>query len=53
MFYNDHAPPHFHAKYGDHTARYEIATLAVLTGALPRRPHAFVLEWALPVAPLE
>ena len=46
MFYNDHAPPHFHAKYGDHTARYEIATLAVLTGALPRRPHAFVLEWA-------
>lgn len=46
MFYNDHAPPHFHAKYGEHVARYEIATLEVISGALPRRAHGLVLEWA-------
>ncbi len=46
MFYNDHPVPHFHAEYAEHKARYEIATLTVLTGALPRRAHALVLEWA-------
>ena len=46
MFYNDHAPPHFHAEYGEHEALIEIDTLAVYQGELPRRVHAFVLEWA-------
>jgi hypothetical protein len=46
MFYNDHAPPHFHAEYGEHEALIEIDTLAVNQGELPRRVHAFVLEWA-------
>jgi hypothetical protein len=27
MFYNDHAPPHFHATYGDREALIEIETL--------------------------
>ncbi len=46
MFYNDHPVPHFHEEYAEHKARYAIATLAVLSGALPQRAHAFVLEWA-------
>jgi hypothetical protein len=46
MFYNDHAPPHFHAEYGSDEAIYEIATLIVLRGSLPRRAHALVVEWA-------
>ena len=46
MFYNDHSVPHFHAEYAEHKARYAITTLAVLSGALPKRAHAFVLEWA-------
>lgn len=25
MFYNDHAPPHFHAEYGEHEALIEPA----------------------------
>jgi hypothetical protein len=45
MFYNDHSPPHFHAEYGEHEAIYEIATLEVTRGNLPRRAHALVVEW--------
>jgi hypothetical protein len=46
MYYNDHLPPHFHAEYGEHEAIYEIDTLDVTRGDLPRRAHALVLEWA-------
>jgi hypothetical protein len=45
MFYNDHSPPHFHAEYGEYEALYEIATIEVLRGELPRRAHALVVEW--------
>jgi hypothetical protein len=46
MYYNDHLPPHFHAEYAEHEATISIATLEVLTGELPRRARALVLEWA-------
>ena len=46
MYYNDHAPPHFHAEYGGNEALYEIETLKVYAGELPRRVHNLVLEWA-------
>ncbi len=46
MYYNDHAPPHFHAEYSGNEALYEIETLRVYAGELPRRVHNLVLEWA-------
>ena len=46
MYYNDHAPPHFHARYGDHEATFSIDSLAALEGSLPQRAAALVLEWA-------
>lgn len=46
MYWNDHAPPHFHAVYAEFEAHYRIDTLEVIRGALPRRAHALVLEWA-------
>jgi hypothetical protein len=46
MYYNDHAPPHFHAKYGDCEALYEIRTLQIYAGRLPGRAHNLVIEWA-------
>ena len=46
MFWNDHAPPHFHALYGEYEAIVSIETLQVLRGGLPRRALAMVLEWA-------
>jgi hypothetical protein len=45
MFYNDHAPPHFHAEYGEYEAVYSVRTIEVLRGQLPRRAHAMVVEW--------
>ncbi len=42
--YNDHAPPHFHARYGDHQAVIAIGG-SLLAGALPPRAMALVLQW--------
>jgi hypothetical protein len=46
MYFNDHAPPHFHAYYGEHEALVVIETLDIYEGSLPRRALALVLEWA-------
>lgn len=46
MFYNDHEPPHFHARYGDARVLIAIETLAVLRGQLPQRAMGLLLEWA-------
>lgn len=46
MYYDDHAPAHFHAYYGGQAAQLAIDTLQVIEGGLPRRALAFVLEWA-------
>ena len=46
MYYNDHSPAHFHAEYAEREATFTIDTLDVLEGELPRRPRAFVIEWA-------
>lgn len=46
IFYNDHAPAHFHVKYGEHRAKISIEDLKLLEGELPRRPLSLVLEWA-------
>ena len=46
MFYDDHAPPHFHARYGGDRATLAIETLAVLDGSLPPRALGLVIEWA-------
>jgi hypothetical protein len=34
MYFNDHAPAHFHAEYGEHEAVYTIETLETLRGKL-------------------
>lgn len=46
MYYNDHLPTHFHAKYGESSAQVGIETLEIVEGELPRRALALVLEWA-------
>lgn len=45
MYYRDHAPPHFHAIYGEDEAAVEIATGTELAGKLPRRARVLVQEW--------
>ena len=44
MYYRDHAPPHFHAVYGDFEVTVDIETGRV-HGLLPRRALAAVQEW--------
>ena len=46
MFYNDHQPPHFHARYAGRRAAIDIDSLAVLDGTLPPRVLGLVIEWA-------
>ncbi len=46
MFFNDHAPPHFHAEYGEFKAVVNIQDLTVMEGSLPRRAQQLVLDWA-------
>ena len=46
MFWREHAPPHFHALYGEYETLIDIRTLEVIRGRLPNRAQALVLEWA-------
>jgi hypothetical protein len=46
MFYDDHNPPHFHARYGKDRVAIEISSLRVLEGFIPPRALGLVMEWA-------
>ncbi len=46
MYYNDHAPPHFHVRYGGERALIAIETLIVLEGKVSPRALGLVTEWA-------
>lgn len=46
MYYNDHQPPHFHARYAGHKALIGIETFNVLEGSLPPRVLGLAVEWA-------
>ncbi len=45
MFYDDHPPPHFHARYGDDQAQIAIDSGEIIHGFLPRRALRLVQEW--------
>jgi hypothetical protein len=45
LYYRDHAPPHFHAIYGDTEAFIEIGNARIIAGSLPRLARKLVLEW--------
>jgi hypothetical protein len=47
MYWRDHNPPHFHARYGEHHAMVRIADCEVFSGNLPRSARNMVREWAL------
>ena len=46
MYYNDHAPPHFHVRYGSQKATIDIQALSVLDGTLSPRALGLIIEWA-------
>jgi hypothetical protein len=44
MYWDDHLPPHFHARYGEYEIEVEIQT-GTVQGRFPRRALQHVLEW--------
>ena len=50
MYYNDHAPPHFHARYEAFEITVRLAD-GVVEGRFPRRALNLVLEWYTLVKP--
>ncbi len=47
MYYNDHAPPHFHVRYASQKAIMAIETLTLLHGRLSPRVLGLVTEWSV------
>lgn len=45
FYWEDHTPPHFHAKYSGDEAMIDLRSGEVLRGSLPRRALAMVNEW--------
>lgn len=46
MYYDDHHPPHFHARYGGDQALIHIDPTLIAAGQLPCRVAHQVIGWA-------
>jgi hypothetical protein len=46
MYFDDHSPPHFHARYAGEKALLQIDPPGLLEGGLPPRALGLVMEWA-------
>lgn len=46
MYFSDHPPPHFHARYGKEKALVSIDRLGLIRGHLSPRVLGLVVEWA-------
>lgn len=44
MYWEDHAPPHFHARYSEYEITVNILN-GVVEGKFPKRALGHVLEW--------
>lgn len=46
MYSDEHAPPHFHAFYGDEQGVFSIANGKLMTGKFPKKQERLVSAWA-------
>jgi hypothetical protein len=46
MYFDDHGPPHFHARHAEGGAKVRIDTLEAIESTLGRRQLRLVLAWA-------
>jgi len=44
MYFNDHNPPHFHARYSEYEALFDFEG-SIIEGEFPGRAVKFVEEW--------
>jgi hypothetical protein len=47
MYYDDHQPPHFHARYGGAKAIVRLSDGEIIAGELPPTATRMVRQWAL------
>ena len=47
MFYDDHNPPHLHARYGRARALVRLVDGQIISGELPPTAERLVREWTL------
>jgi hypothetical protein len=47
MFYNDHSPPHLHARYGEAKAVVRLSDGTIISGELPPLARRLVRDWIL------
>jgi Domain of unknown function (DUF4160) len=47
MFYDEHPPPHFHARYGQAKALVRLSDGEIIAGELPPTAARMVRQWAL------
>ncbi len=45
MYFNEHNPPHFHAKYEGQLAVFNIKTGRIVAGKLPPKAKVLIKEW--------
>ena len=46
MYFDEHNPPHFHAKYNGYKGIFTLESVKYSTGNLPPRIIGLVTEWA-------
>jgi len=46
MYFDDHAPPHFHVRYNEYRASVSLPDLNIIAGFLPAKVRGLVEEWA-------
>jgi hypothetical protein len=46
MYFNDHAPPHFHVAYAGREASFRLSDLGVMEGEVQSRAALLVRQWA-------
>ena len=46
-YWDDHNPPHFHARYGSARALFRISDGEMISGELPHSAARMVSDWAL------
>ena len=47
IYFQDHNPPYFHARYNEFEALISIDTFGIIKGQLPGKAMALIVEWAI------
>jgi hypothetical protein len=46
FYFDEHPPPHFHARYAEYLAQIDIGTVQIIKGSMPRPQMRDIQQWA-------